>query len=116
MKKVILIVAMMLISGFQSAMALTPMTDESLGAITARTGIGNILSLNEIPLGNSGLGNVFNFAEGMVETEIKIEDAVIDIDLLEISLLKSKNFSLGNLSMNGIHMEVGSVSISIWKH
>ncbi len=111
MKKVILAVLMMVVLGSQSAMALTPMTDDSLGSITAQSGIGTILNLNGMSQASSD-----HLAKGVVETEIHIEDTVIDIDRLEISFLKSGENSFGNLSMSGIHMEVGKASISIWEH
>ena len=116
MKKVLLVLVMMVVLGSQSAMALTEMTDESLSKISAQSGIRDILDLNEISQGSSLLDNGFNLAKGIVETRIEIEDAVIDIDHLKFSFFKSEEFTLGTLSMKGIHMEVGKATISIWEH
>lgn len=138
MKRLLMVLSMMTVLFSQSAMAMSEMTDEELGGVTAQSGILNMVGaitgtaaiLNAAdPAQNrnlvdvagtvrefASLGSAYNIPKGTLETEIKIKDAVIDIDHMEFDLLKTEEFSLGHISMDGFHMEIASATISIWAH
>ena len=137
MKRLLMAVTMMAVLFSQSAMAMNELTDEELGGVTAQFGLLGLaapaataatLGLAEQAARGSArdvagavrelssLGSHYNLPGGTLETEIKIRDAVIDIDHMAFDLLKTEEFSLGHISMDGFHMEIASATISIWAH
>ena len=128
MKRLLVGLSLMIVFCFQtSAMALTRMTDEQMGSISAQAGIQSDAAQNEpaTPLGwitGNGLEEIvalaesFNLSLGATQTDIRIEDAVIDINHMEFDLLRTAEFSLGQIIMDGFHMEIGSANISVWSY
>ena len=132
MKRLLMVVLTMTALFAQQAVAMTEMSDAELDAVTAQAGFSGETLPASLP--NAGrppavlpgifdasrqlasLGSAFNLPEGTRETQIVIEDAVIDIDHISLDLLKTKDFSIGHIGIDGFHMEIASATISIWAH
>ena len=140
MRRFRMVLVMWMVWCSASALAMTELTDSELGGVSGQSGapaspaVSALAGLGStLPSGAPGVsgggpggseerweaagpGNGHGLPEGTGEVEIRMRNAVVDIERLEIDLLRTDAMGMGHMTLEGFHMKIESALIYIRAH